>query len=378
MMLASAWVGHPPGLYVLFMTELWERFSFYGMGAPALRMPRLRTATLTPPRRPSGALLVLYLNSGTLAPSRFVRAETAPLISPPPPLCATPPLSPFRLPPLLRSPVLAVRNVWRVACANAGRRPADGGGGAGTIISALGRVRLPRLRLAVRAPSPPPLIPSSPTYVPTATIRLGGGVIADVILGPRNTLLLGGTMMALGHLMQMIEVLFLPGLALVALGNGLFKPNISAQVANRPPLSESSPAPVSAPISTLISALISAPISAIDIGHSRRQVSSLYAGKYSALRERGFAIFYSGINLGSFFAPIACGAVAQSFSFSAAFGLAGVSTRPPIVHVSPLSTVHVAQLGMLVAMATYLLGSKHLPDRTEAWPDHAAGMRARL
>ena len=203
-------------------------------------------------------------------------------------------------------------------------------------------------------------------------------MIADVILGPRNTLLLGGTMMALGHLMQMIEVLFLPGLALVALGNGLFKPNISAQVANRPPLSESSPAPVSAPISTLISALISAPISAIDIGHSRRQVSSLYAGKHSALRERGFAIFYSGINLGSFFAPIACGAVAQSFSFSAAFGLAGVSTRPPIVHVSPLSTVHVAQLGMLVAMATYLLGSKHLPDRTEARPDHAAGLRARL
>ena len=70
-------------------------------------------------------------------------------------------------------------------------------------------------------------------------------MIADVILGPRNTLLLGGTMMALGHLMQMIEVLFLPGLALVALGNGLFKPNISAQVDNRPPPKESIPRPQS-------------------------------------------------------------------------------------------------------------------------------------
>ena len=76
-------------------------------------------------------------------------------------------------------------------------------------------------------------------------------MIADVILGPRNTLLLGGTMMALGHLMQMIEVLFLPGLALVALGNGLFKPNISAQVDNRPPPEESIPRLQSRPRSRL-------------------------------------------------------------------------------------------------------------------------------
>lgn len=63
---------------------------------------------------------------------------------------------------------------------------------------------------------------------------IAGGVVADAVLGPRATLLCGGCLMALGHGCMMSESLFLVGLVLVALGNGGFKPSVSAQ-ARRPP-----------------------------------------------------------------------------------------------------------------------------------------------
>ena len=52
--------AHPPGLTVLYLTEVWERFSFYGLKA----------------------LLVLYLNSGVLEPLRWERVYGASLVTP--------------------------------------------------------------------------------------------------------------------------------------------------------------------------------------------------------------------------------------------------------------------------------------------------------
>lgn len=69
-------------------------------------------------------------------------------------------------------------------------------------------------------------------------------------------------------------------------------------------------------------------------------MSDLYPQRGS-LRERGFAIFYGGINVGALLAPLACGVLSEIASFHAGFGLAAA--------------------GMLVGMATYLLGWKYLP-----------------
>lgn len=52
------------------------------------------------------------------------------------------------------------------------------------------------------------------------------------------------------------------------------------------------------------------------------KVSDLYA-EGSSLRERGFAIFYSGINIGALLAPLVCGTIADTVSYHAAFALAG-------------------------------------------------------
>ena len=66
-----------------------------------------------------------------------------------------------------------------------------------------------------------------------------GGLLADRVLGQRRTVIIGATLMAIGHFMMAFEQLFLFALGLLILGNGAFKPNISTQVgalcAGRPP-----------------------------------------------------------------------------------------------------------------------------------------------
>jgi POT family proton-dependent oligopeptide transporter len=93
-----------------------------------------------------------------------------------------------------------------------------------------------------------------------------GGYIADRILGYQRSIMLGGVLMAIGMFMLMAPDLttFLLGLAVVVVGNGLFKPNISTMV------------------------------------------GKLYAPG-DARRDSGFTIFYMGINAGALLAPIVCG-----------------------------------------------------------------------
>ena len=96
-----------------------------------------------------------------------------------------------------------------------------------------------------------------------------GGSVADKVLGFRRSIVLGGTLMAMGAftLMFKSQMMFLLGLSLLIVGNGLFKPNISTLV------------------------------------------GKLYK-QGDARRDGGFTIFYMGINLGAFLAPIICRAVA--------------------------------------------------------------------
>ncbi len=105
-------------------------------------------------------------------------------------------------------------------------------------------------------------------------LSIPGGFIADRYLGARRAVLIGGTVIACGHFTLAINSLaaFYTGLALISLGTGLFKPNISAMV------------------------------------------GGLY-GEGDERRDAGFSIFYMGINIGGFIAPIVTGFLAQTDLF---------------------------------------------------------------
>jgi POT family proton-dependent oligopeptide transporter len=60
---------------------------------------------------------------------------------------------------------------------------------------------------------------------------LVGGVVADRWLGKRNSVLIGGSIMALGHFMMAFEPMFYVALGTIALGNGLFLPSLPSRSA---------------------------------------------------------------------------------------------------------------------------------------------------
>jgi proton-dependent oligopeptide transporter, POT family len=97
-----------------------------------------------------------------------------------------------------------------------------------------------------------------------------GGYVADRVLGYQRSILVGAAVMGLGLFMVMVpqQDVFLAGLATVIVGNGLFKPNISSLVGQIYP-----------------------------VGDERR--------------DRGFTLFYMGINLGGFLAPLVTGWIAS-------------------------------------------------------------------
>lgn len=110
-----------------------------------------------------------------------------------------------------------------------------------------------------------------------------GGLLADKLLGARKAVVLGGLLMAAGHLLMTFEhkTAFFLALALLIAGNGFFKPNIS----------------------TIVGALYP---------------------KGSPKRDAGFTIFYIGINLGAALAPLLCGYVGETFGWHWGFGLATI------------------------------------------------------
>src|SRR5580658_9582783 len=209
--------GHPKGLAFLFTTEMWERFSYYGMRA----------------------LLVLYMTKYLLVSDH-----------------------------------------------------------AGTVLGLAG------IKRALEASFGPldvqPL--SSQIYgLYTALVYLTpifGGLIADRVLGQRRTVVIGATLMAIGHFMMAVEQLFLLALLALILGNGAFKPNISTQV------------------------------------------GGLYAPG-DRRRDRAYSIFYVGINVGAFLAPLVCGTLGEKAGWHYGFAAAGV--------------------GMLIGLAIYLCALPLLP-----------------
>ena len=192
MTIEKTWFGHPRGLTVLFLTNMWEQFSYYGMRA----------------------LLVYYMTKQLL---------------------------------LTQGTSSLVYGVY-TACAY---------------------------------------------FTP-----LIGGIIADRALGKKRAIILGGSVMALGHFMMTQEPLFYVALVTIAIGNGLFLPSLPSQIRDLYPP-----------------------------GDPR-------AG-------RAYNVYYVGVNIGGFLAMLVCGALGETFGWHWGFGAAGV--------------------GMVMGLSFYLLGQRYLP-----------------
>ena len=191
---ARTWFGQPPGLTILFLTEMWEKFSFFGMRA----------------------LQVYYMTKQL----HFGQANASLVY---------------------------------------------GAYGAGVYLT-----------------------------------PIAGGMIADRWLGRQRSVIIGGLLMALGHFMMASEPLFFPAMVVIALGNGLFLPNLPSQV--RP----------------------------------------LYAAGDARLAG-AYNLYYMGINLGAFFSPLICGTLGELYGWHYGFGAAGI--------------------GMCLGLAIYVAGTRHLaPD----------------
>lgn len=130
-------------------------------------------------------------------------------------------------------------------------------------------------------------------------MSIPGGIIADRMLGQKKSVLYGAIILCLGHGVLAIEALwaFYTGLGLIILGVGMLKPNISTMV------------------------------------------GGLYK-QGDLRRDKGFTIFYIGINIGAFLSAIIVGAVGETYGWHYGFGLAGI--------------------GMLFGLMVYIWGQKHL------------------
>jgi POT family proton-dependent oligopeptide transporter len=150
---------------------------------------------------------------------------------------------------------------------------------------------------------------------------LPGGWVADRLIGQRRAVLYGGIVIALGHFSMALPSLttFYLGLALIVAGTGLLKGNVSVIV------------------------------------------GQLY-GEHDQRRDAGFSIFYMGINLGAFIAPLVCGYLGQQVNWHLGFGAAGV--------------------GMTFGVIQYALGGRYLGNAgihpaPAASPDAFAALRRR-
>ncbi|MFA5504697.1 MAG: oligopeptide:H+ symporter [Vulcanimicrobiota bacterium] len=151
-----------------------------------------------------------------------------------------------------------------------------------------------------------------------------GGIVADKLLGQRHAVILGGALMAAGHLLMGVEssTPFYIALALLVVGNGFFKPNISTMV------------------------------------------GSLYPSG-SERRDAGFTLFYMGINLGAAMSPLICGYIGETYGWHYGFGLAtGGMLVGLLIFIAPRQVnMFTISVGALGAASTLIMISEPGPFR---------------
>jgi POT family proton-dependent oligopeptide transporter len=168
-------------------------------------------------------------------------------------------------------------------------------------------------------------------------VAVPGGWLADNFLGQRKAVLYGGIIIMAGHICLAFHglVFFYAGLGLVIIGTGLLKPNISTIV------------------------------------------GQLYSPQ-DQRRDSGFSIFYMGINMGAFLAPLICSWLAESDMF-----------RDTLIGwgYNPANSWHwgfgAAAVGMFFGLVQYVAMGKHLGDAgmrpvTPASPEAAAANQKTL
>ena len=125
-----------------------------------------------------------------------------------------------------------------------------------------------------------------------------GGTIADRWLGKRRAVIIGAATMAAGHFMMAFEPLFYFALATIATGNGLFLPTLPSQI------------------------------------------NDLYTAD-DPRRPWAYNVYYVGVNVGAFLAPLVCGFLGETYAWHYGFAAAGV--------------------GMLAGLLIYVYGHAYLP-----------------
>ncbi|MGW2561445.1 peptide MFS transporter [Streptomyces sp. NPDC001514] len=140
-------------------------------------------------------------------------------------------------------------------------------------------------------------------------MAMPGGWFGDRVWGARKTVTIAGFVIMAGHVSLALpgQAMFFVGLVLVAVGSGLLKANISTMV-----------------------------------GH-------LYDGPDDPRRDGGFTIFYIGINLGAFAAPLVIGTVGEKHSWHFGFLLAAV--------------------GMALGLIQFLVGTRNLSPKSSVVPN---------
>ena len=235
----AEFLGHPKGLYVCFTTELWERFSFYGMKY----------------------LLLLYLTKYHL----FTDGEGLDVL-----------------------------------------------GSYAGLVYAL------------------PLI---------------GGMIADRFLGMRKSVVFGGILLSLGHIIMAVEghqaINYAAGTVLshdLTLASGQF---FAAGTA----LTDAIMYRDTEALNVFYFALA---LIVMGVGYLKPNISTIVGKLYAQndpRRDGGFTIFYMGINVGSFIATLLCGWLGETYGWKYGFGAAGI--------------------GMIVGLITFLFGQKYLMGYAE-------------
>lgn len=167
-----------------------------------------------------------------------------------------------------------------------------------------------------------------------------GGLLADRFLGMRKAVVFGGILLCLGHLLMAVEghqaVNYAVG---TVLSSDLSLTDGTTLLAGHVVATEITIRDTEAlKVFYLALALI-----VIGVGYLKPNISTIVGKLYpegDERRDSGFTIFYMGINIGSFFATILCGWLGETYGWGYGFGAAGV--------------------GMVVGLITFLVGQKYL------------------